>query len=173
MNKLMIALAAIAAGVALCGAEDDLKKEDLIEVRDEPEYTELLDWLNGVKRPDFDLRRSSRTADFFFAVFKTRDGDAAFCYYPLKPPTVDKSYETWDVRDLQGNKLERSKPGKHRTLVRKFKITNPESEGEFHLVDGLVLPLRQPPPKKVRVVYSTSPAEGPWNTVFDEIIDFD
>lgn len=173
MKGLLIAFAATAAGTALYAADRDANHEEIIEVNEVPRYTELLDWLNSVKRPGFELRRAGQEAGLFFALFKTKDGDAAFCWYQLEP-SVGNQVSTYGVHDLEGNDLLEPKSDRLQALVRKFRIKESANRvSHCNLADGRVYPLVQPPPKRVRVLFEFSAGERPKRTVFDEVIDFD
>ena len=174
MNRLIIAFLVLAVAVESYGAERDRNDEELIEVKEVPRYTELLGWLNDVKRPGFQLRKASQQAGYFCAVFKTKDGDAAFCIYSLKPSDADSQGSELGVYDLQGNDLMQLESDRSKMLIRRFKvIESPDGVSQCNVFDGDVYPLLQPPPKKIRVAYRVRFNNGPKETVFDEIIDFD
>lgn len=175
----VVALLALSAwtGSLCCRAEDARDNYEGTFIR-AAHYTELLEWINDVKRPGFELLKAAKQNDYLIAVFKTKDGEVAFCDHRLEGKVAAYSLH---VTDLDGKDLV-DESGSHwgKSLIR---TKTPGSKIKF--VDGRFYPLRRPVPKKVRVVFKESEGEideqtaeafgfpEPRKVIFNEVIEME
>jgi hypothetical protein len=175
----VVGLLALSAwtGSRYCRAEDSPENDEGIFIR-AAHYTELLEWINDVKRPGFELLKAAKQNDYLIAVFKTKDGEVVFCEHRLEYKVSAYSLE---VTDLDGKDLgNESASHWHKSLVR---TTTPGSKIKF--LDGQFYPLRRPVPKKLRVTFKESEGEideqhaeafgipEPKKVVFNEVIEME
>ena len=165
------------AGSLCCRAEDAPENDEGIFIR-AAHYTELLEWINDVKRPGFELLKAAKQNGYLIAVFKTKDGEVAFCDHRLEGKLAAYSLE---VTDLDGKDLiDESASHWGKSLVR---TKTPASAIKF--VDGRFYPLRRPVPKKIRVIFKESEGEideqtaevngfpEPQKVIFNEVIEIE
>jgi hypothetical protein len=175
----VVGLLALSAwtGSRCCRAEDAPENDEGIFIR-AAHYTELLKWINDVKRPGFELLKAAKQNGYLIAVFKTKDGEVAFCDHRLEEKAVVYSLE---VTDLDGKDLgDESASHWQKSLVR---TKTPASTIKF--LDGQFYPLRRPVPKKVRVIFKESEGEideqladvnglpDPQKVIFNEVIEME
>lgn len=143
-------------------------EEAVIEVGNIPHYTELLAWVNDVKRPGFQLLKAAKQNGYLIAVFKTENGDVAICDHRLAIDTEDLT-NNLTVTDLEGNDLDdQSDVHEGRSLGRTLKTA--DSTVSFN--DGYVYPLRRPVPKRVRVIFDELIEEA-GKVIFNEVVEME
>ncbi len=120
-----------------------------------PKYKGLMDWIEAVKRPQFELLKASKQHGMYFAVFREPSGDLAFCYYRC-PHGALQSGGTYVyrllVQDFQGKDLRDRQSDKDKMLSREFNCGGCSGT----VVDGEMYPLVKPVPDQVRLTFTVT-----------------
>jgi hypothetical protein len=146
-----------------------------VEVASTPKYTELLDWVADVRRDGFALIKVSRQNGFFIAVFKTREGDVAFCKRPID---TDPKSSSFDIVGPDGNSaIDLKRKTSVRALRRTFIVRAGTAKATIAVVDGSVYSLVADHSKKMRIRFAVSKVqvgeEKPNQAIYADVVIFD
>jgi hypothetical protein len=151
-------LAVSCVATATTRAEPAHKTPDVppINVETIPRFDELLDWVAAVRRDDFSLVKATRQNGYFIAIFKTGDGDLAFCRSEIGAPRIASSLTVEDTKGQSVRDINAPQKRAQRILLREYRVTRPNVKFSVLVHDGEVLPIIKMPPQHFRVKFAVS-----------------
>jgi hypothetical protein len=148
------------------------EEKEPIEVAEFPRFSELLDWVNFVRRDGFVLLRATKQNDYFIAVFRDGKGRLAFCKDAKDRQANRFPYSDIKIADETGKSVEDTFSKGFTPLVRTFRKKNPNGEvTTTGIADGTIIPLKQGKYKRIRITFSIG-VETSDKIIFDEFVEF-
>jgi hypothetical protein len=130
----------------------------MIVVNEMPKWTDLFDWVAAIRRDGFVLLKAVKQNGFFIAVFRTRDGDLAFCTQALEGRPFTTSFTAKENADSENDVFYRDKDTGTRLqpLLRDYRIETKTGYAIVGASDGTVYGIKKDAPVTVYIEYKVS-----------------